>query len=82
MICQEVNELLPEPTLAHMLELTTEEIVRNLQAHQTLKWKLPMPFKERQFTYSHSGLLDSEGRGFLSLQLSFNCVIIVFILWE
>lgn len=32
----EVTELLPELTLAHMLELTTAEIARNVHAHPTL----------------------------------------------
>jgi dihydrolipoamide dehydrogenase len=36
MIGPEVTELLPELTLAHMLELTPEEIARNVHAHPTL----------------------------------------------
>jgi len=36
MIGPEVTELLPELTLAHMLELTTAEIARNVHAHPTL----------------------------------------------
>jgi len=32
----EVTELLPELTLARMLELTPEEIARNVHAHPTL----------------------------------------------
>ncbi len=32
----EVTELLPELTLAHMMELTTSEIARNVHAHPTL----------------------------------------------
>jgi dihydrolipoamide dehydrogenase len=32
----EVTELLPELTLAHMMELTTNEIARNIHAHPTL----------------------------------------------
>jgi dihydrolipoamide dehydrogenase len=36
MIGPEVTELLPELTLAHMLELTAEEIARNVHAHPTL----------------------------------------------
>jgi dihydrolipoamide dehydrogenase len=32
----EVTELLPELTLAHMMELTTNEIARNVHAHPTL----------------------------------------------
>jgi dihydrolipoamide dehydrogenase len=36
MIGPEVTELLPELTLAHMLELTPEEITRNVHAHPTI----------------------------------------------
>jgi dihydrolipoamide dehydrogenase len=36
MIGPEVTELLPELTLAHMLELTPHEIARNVHAHPTL----------------------------------------------
>jgi dihydrolipoamide dehydrogenase len=36
MIGPEVTELLPELTLAHNLELTAEEIARNVHAHPTL----------------------------------------------
>ncbi len=36
MIGPEVTELLPELTLAHMMELTTEEIARNVHAHPTI----------------------------------------------
>ena len=36
MVGPEVTELLPELTLAHMLELTTAEIARNVHAHPTL----------------------------------------------
>ncbi len=36
MIGPEVTELLPELTLAHMLELTPHEIARNIHAHPTL----------------------------------------------
>jgi dihydrolipoamide dehydrogenase len=36
MIGPEVTELLPELTLAHMLELTPREIARNVHAHPTL----------------------------------------------
>ncbi len=36
MIGPEVTELLPELTLAHMMELTTEEISRNVHAHPTI----------------------------------------------
>ena len=36
MIGPEVTELLPEYTLAHMAELTAEEIARNVHAHPTL----------------------------------------------
>jgi dihydrolipoamide dehydrogenase len=36
MIGPEVTELLPELTLAHMLELTPAEIARNVHAHPTL----------------------------------------------
>jgi dihydrolipoamide dehydrogenase len=36
MIGPEVTELLPELTLAHMMELTPEEIARNVHAHPTL----------------------------------------------
>jgi dihydrolipoamide dehydrogenase len=36
MIGPEVTELLPELTLAHMLELTPQEIARNVHAHPTL----------------------------------------------
>jgi dihydrolipoamide dehydrogenase len=36
MIGPEVTELLPELTLAHMLELTPAEIARNIHAHPTL----------------------------------------------
>ena len=36
MIGPEVTELLPELTLAHMLELTPEEIARNVHAHPTI----------------------------------------------
>jgi dihydrolipoamide dehydrogenase len=36
MIGPEVTELLPELTLAHMLELTPEEIIRNVHAHPTI----------------------------------------------
>ena len=36
MIGPEVTELLPELTLAHMLELTAHEIARNVHAHPTL----------------------------------------------
>ena len=36
MIGPEVTELLPELTLAHMMELTPKEIARNVHAHPTL----------------------------------------------
>jgi len=36
MIGPEVTELLPELTLAHMMELTSSEIARNVHAHPTL----------------------------------------------
>jgi dihydrolipoamide dehydrogenase len=36
MIGPEVTELLPELTLAQMMELTTHEIARNVHAHPTL----------------------------------------------
>jgi len=36
MIGPEVTELLPELTLAHMMELTPAEIARNVHAHPTL----------------------------------------------
>ena len=36
MVGPEVTELLPELTLAHMLELTPAEIARNVHAHPTL----------------------------------------------
>ena len=36
MIGPEVTELLPELTLAHMLELTPAEIARNVHAHPTI----------------------------------------------
>ena len=36
MIGPEVTELLPELTLAHMMELTAHEIARNVHAHPTL----------------------------------------------
>jgi dihydrolipoamide dehydrogenase len=36
MIGPEVTELLPELTLAHMMELTAEEIARNVHAHPSL----------------------------------------------
>jgi dihydrolipoamide dehydrogenase len=36
MIGPEVTELLPEFTLAHNMELTAEEIARNVHAHPTL----------------------------------------------
>jgi dihydrolipoamide dehydrogenase len=36
MIGPEVTELLPELTLAHMMELTSHEIARNVHAHPTL----------------------------------------------
>ena len=36
MIGPEVTELLPELTLAHMMELTAEEIARNVHAHPTI----------------------------------------------
>ena len=36
MIGPEVTELLPELTLAHMMELTPAEIGRNVHAHPTL----------------------------------------------
>ena len=36
MVGPEVTELLPELTLAHMLELTPAEIGRNIHAHPTL----------------------------------------------
>jgi dihydrolipoamide dehydrogenase len=36
MVGPEVTELLPELTLAHMMELTTVEIARNVHAHPTL----------------------------------------------
>ena len=36
MVGPEVTELLPELTLAHMMELTTAEIARNVHAHPTL----------------------------------------------
>ena len=36
MIGPEVTELLPELTLAHMMELTVEEISRNVHAHPTI----------------------------------------------
>jgi dihydrolipoamide dehydrogenase len=36
MIGPEVTELLPELTLAHMMELTPNEIARNVHAHPTL----------------------------------------------
>ncbi len=36
LIGPEVTELLPELTLAHMMELTPEEIARNVHAHPTL----------------------------------------------
>lgn len=36
MVGPEVTELLPELTLAQMMELTTEEIARNVHAHPTL----------------------------------------------
>jgi dihydrolipoamide dehydrogenase len=36
MIGPEVTELLPELTLAHMMELTAAEIGRNIHAHPTL----------------------------------------------
>jgi dihydrolipoamide dehydrogenase len=36
MIGPEVTKLLPELTLAHMLELTREEIARNVHAHPTI----------------------------------------------
>ncbi|MBN2555657.1 MAG: dihydrolipoyl dehydrogenase [Anaerolineales bacterium] len=36
MIGPEVTELLPELTLAHMMELTTAEIARNVHAHPTI----------------------------------------------
>ncbi len=36
LIGPEVTELLPELTLAHMAELTTKEIARNIHAHPTL----------------------------------------------
>lgn len=36
LIGPEVTELLPELTLAHMMELTTNEIARNVHAHPTL----------------------------------------------
>jgi dihydrolipoamide dehydrogenase len=36
MIGHDVTELLPELTLARMLELTTEEIARNVHAHPTI----------------------------------------------
>jgi dihydrolipoamide dehydrogenase len=36
MIGPEVSELLPELTLAQSMELTAEEIVRNVHAHPTL----------------------------------------------
>jgi dihydrolipoamide dehydrogenase len=36
MIGPEVTELLPELTLAQMMELTANEIARNVHAHPTL----------------------------------------------
>ena len=36
MIGPEVTELLPELTLAHMMELTPEEIASNVHAHPTI----------------------------------------------
>jgi dihydrolipoamide dehydrogenase len=36
MIGPEVTELLPELTLAHLMELTPAEIARNVHAHPTL----------------------------------------------
>jgi dihydrolipoamide dehydrogenase len=36
MIGPEVTELLPELTIAQMMELTTAEIARNVHAHPTL----------------------------------------------
>jgi dihydrolipoamide dehydrogenase len=36
MVGPEVTELLPELTLAHMMELTPNEIARNVHAHPTL----------------------------------------------
>lgn len=36
MIGQELIELQPELTLAHMLELISEEIARNVQMHPTI----------------------------------------------
>jgi dihydrolipoamide dehydrogenase len=36
MIGPEVTELLPELTLAQMMEITTAEIARNVHAHPTL----------------------------------------------
>jgi len=36
MVGPEVTELLPELTLAHMMELTPEEIARNVHAHPTI----------------------------------------------
>ena len=36
MIGADVSELLPELTLAHNMELTAEEIARNVHAHPTL----------------------------------------------
>jgi dihydrolipoamide dehydrogenase len=36
MVGPEVTELLPELTLAHMMELTPAEIARNVHAHPTL----------------------------------------------
>jgi dihydrolipoamide dehydrogenase len=36
MIGPEVTELLPELTIAQMMELTTTEIARNVHAHPTL----------------------------------------------
>ena len=36
MIGPEVTELLPELTLAQMMEITTREIARNVHAHPTL----------------------------------------------
>ena len=55
MVGPEVTELLPELTLAHMMELTPAEIGRNVHAHPTLSetlWKRPMWRRGWEFTSS------------------------------
>ena len=47
LIGPEVTELLPEYTLAHSMELTAEEIARNVHAHPTLSEMMHEEYSRR-----------------------------------